>query len=404
MNIGMLLNAPYPSDIRVKKEAGALIAGGHRVFLLCLRKHGQAVDEMVDGIHVHRIDAGKNNYGLAFWDMVMSISFRHPIFERALGHCTRTQKLDVLHVHDLPLAGSALHFSGKKSRIPVIVDLHENYPEGLRSWFAWKRNPIVRLKNRIFMNPSRWTRHEKEAVTKSDAVIAVVEEMKARLIRDHGISPAKITVVTNTESVHFMDQEVDPSVYSNFAGKFILAYTGSIGPHRGVDTMIEGLSLVENKKVIAVISGSGSKAVMRLLSHLAKKHRVEDRVFFDGYQPFGRFYSLMHFANVNVIPHHSNGHTNNTIPHKLYQSMLAGRPLLVSSCPPLKRVVEETGSGLVFEAGNSHDFADKVRQLVDDDTLCKKMGKEGMSHALKGTYNWEHTQEQLLTLYGSFGT
>ena len=48
----MMLNAPYPADIRVKKEADALIAAGFEVHLLCLRKKGQQSDDRFEGIHV----------------------------------------------------------------------------------------------------------------------------------------------------------------------------------------------------------------------------------------------------------------------------------------------------------------------------------------------------------------
>ena len=67
MNIGMLLNAPYPSDVRVKKEASALIKAGYSVYLLCTRQENEPVHAEADGIKITRIDAGKNDYQLAFW-------------------------------------------------------------------------------------------------------------------------------------------------------------------------------------------------------------------------------------------------------------------------------------------------------------------------------------------------
>jgi ribonuclease III len=79
----MFLNAPYPADIRVKKESDALLKAGFEIHLLCLRKKNQAYSEQFEGIHLHRIDAGKNNYQLAFWDVIMSIQFVHPLFKKA---------------------------------------------------------------------------------------------------------------------------------------------------------------------------------------------------------------------------------------------------------------------------------------------------------------------------------
>jgi hypothetical protein len=49
------------------------------------------------------------------------------------------------------------------------------------------------------MNPTHWTKFERRACEECNCVIAVVEEMKQRVVLEHHISPDKIQVVTNTE-------------------------------------------------------------------------------------------------------------------------------------------------------------------------------------------------------------
>lgn len=394
----MLLNAPYPADIRVKKESDALLKAGFEVHLLCLRKKGQPTTEVFEGIQLHRIDAGKNNYQLAFWDVIMSIGFVHPRFKAVARKILAQEKIKAVHVHDLPLGGSAISLK-KELDIKVVVDLHENYPEALRTWFRWKKNPIVRIKNYLFMNPERWTNFERFACEKSDRIIAVVDEMKARIIREHQIDEKKITVITNTEDKNFIHQKLDASVYESLKGKFILTYSGGIGPHRGVDTAIAGMQyLKDHTDIQLAIVGFGSPSVMNNLQQLVADLNLKNVHFF-GYQPFSKFYSYMHLADVNVIPHQSNGHTDNTVPHKLFQGMMAAKPLLVSSSAPLKRLTEKYKSGLVFEAGNSKDFAEKVLTLYRDKNLCAELGENGRRVTLEENVNWEHDQKDLVALY-----
>lgn len=396
----MLLNAPYPADIRVKKESDALIQAGFEVHLLCLRKKDQIKEETFEGIHVHRIDAGKNNYQLAFWDSVMSLNFIHPLFKSTAHKILSTEKINHIHVHDLPLAGTALSLK-KKFNIKVILDMHENYPEALRTWFKWKKNPIVRLKNALFMNPTHWTQLEREACESCDHIIAVVEEMKERIIQEHHISPAKITVVTNTEDLDFVKQNLDQSVYKTLTGKFILTYSGGIGPHRGVDIAIRGMQLLKDYEDIQLaIVGFGSPSVMNNLKQLVSDLELNNVHFF-GYQPFSKFYSYMTLTGVNIIPHQSNGHTDNTVPHKLFQGMMAGKPVLVSSSAPLKRIVEACHSGLVFEAGNPHDFAAKVIHLYEHKQFREELGNNGITATLHGELTWEITQRTLIELYST---
>ncbi|MBL7846877.1 MAG: glycosyltransferase family 4 protein [Cyclobacteriaceae bacterium] len=394
----MMLNARYPADIRVKKEAGALIRAGVEVHLLSLRGKSDAAQEVVDGIHVHRIRAGVNNYELAFWDVVMSVYQVHPKFKKAARAILEEEKISVVHVHDLPLAATALSLK-KSLRLTVVVDFHENYPDALRTWFQWKTNLVARLKNFLFLNPERWSRFEALASKQADRIIAVVDEMKVRLIREHGLPAEKIVVVTNTEDKSFADQTLDASIYASLQGKFIVTYSGGVGPHRGVDVAIQAMELLrEFPQIHLAIVGSGSPAVMQRLQAMKEEASLSN-VHFMGYQSFQYFFSIMHFANVNIIPHQSNGHTDNTVPHKLFQGMMAGRPLLVSSSAPLKRIVEACHSGLVFEAGSPGDCAAKIKALYKDPELCAQLGANGRRATLEGNLNWEATQEELIALY-----
>jgi len=54
MNIGMILNTPFPPDIRVEKEARALSNGGHNVFLLAYGKPSKSIVKF-EHISVHYI-------------------------------------------------------------------------------------------------------------------------------------------------------------------------------------------------------------------------------------------------------------------------------------------------------------------------------------------------------------
>ena len=399
MNLGMVLNAPYPADMRVKKETDALVRAGIRVHLLCLRKDGQEYEEQLDGIYITRIDAGKNNRQLAIRDVIMSVTFRHPEFMKAIPSWARKNNISVIHVHDLPLAGTALALK-KKHGLKVVVDLHENYPEALRTWFEWKKGFLVRLKNSIFMSPAGWTRHERTAVKQADHVIAVVDEMKNRIINQYGIDPDKILVISNTEDKSFLNQSADPAVYKDFSDKFRILYSGGIGPHRGVDTVIEAMKyLKQYPDIVFIIIGSGSDDVMNHLRNLVAKYEVDKQVHFLGYQPFQQFYSFMHHADANIIPHKSNAHTDNTIPHKLFQAMMASKPVIVSSSDPLRRVVSSTNSGLVFEAGNAQDAASVILRLYKDRDLARTLAANGLKATAEGTLNWDHEQRELVEFY-----
>ena len=398
LKIGMLLDAFYPNDIRVYKEATALIRMGYEVHLLCKRRKGEKIYEEIDQLRVHRINAGKSHVAKGIIDVITAINFVNPFFRRALPDFMAKNEINVLHIHDLPLFKTGFDMK-QKFPVKIVADFHENYPEALKVWFTWKKNRLLRLKNRLFFSYGRWASYETFAVKKADYIVAVAEEMKNRIVEQQICDDAKIYVVTNTEEKSFADSPVDRAIYGP-NDDYIITYTGNIGPHRGVDTAIEAMRYLKDKQDIKLyLVGSASKSVLEKLTTLIEENAVGNQVKLLGYQPFSRFFSFMKMADVNVIPHHSNDHTDNTVPHKLFQAMMAGKPLLVSSSSSLKRIVNETNAGLVFEAGVAKDFAARITELHTNRALSKQLGTNGLKATLDGPYNWENTAKSLQSLY-----
>ncbi|NVJ45742.1 MAG: glycosyltransferase family 4 protein [Cytophagia bacterium] len=397
----MLLHEFYPNDIRVGKESSALIKAGYEVHLICLKRKNEPTQETINGLIINRVPMAQSFFWRGIWDVLLVIlNFHQPVFYRKLKQKMREERFGAIHVHDLPLAQTALKARKLYPETKVVLDFHENYPEALKVWFQWKVNPIIRFKNRLFFGYTKWLRYERKASDKSDHLIVVVDEMKERIQQVQNINTSKISVITNSESIDFLNQKIHENVYARKPRDFILAYTGNVGPHRGVDTIIKALSHLRDYPHIKLeITGKLSDDSHAWLSKLIKENQVENQVKINGYQPFEKFYSYMALADVNLIPHNRNGHTDNTIPHKLYQGMLVGKPVLVSDAPPLKRVVKELNSGLVFEAGNDKDCAEKVRMLYSNSELFDTLGKNGFNNTTSNGFNWESEGQKLCKLY-----
>jgi glycosyltransferase involved in cell wall biosynthesis len=101
-----------------------------------------------------------------------------------------------------------------------------------------------------------------------------------------------------------------------------------------------------------------------------------------------------------VIPHHSNEHTNTTIPNKVFDFMACGKPVIVSDARPLKRIVEKSGCGVTFQAENGDDFAGKLISLIRGRT-GEQMGLRG-KRAVREIYNWEKDGEILDQIFKSW--
>ena len=401
MNIGMLLNANYPADIRVRKEAETL-SKNHLVFVLCKRNTNELEYEVINGVQVIRKIEYRNLAHEGIIDVVASIGFVHPFFKQQLPYFIDENKIEVLHVHDLPLAKTAF-IAAKKVGIKTVLDLHENYPAALKTWFSWRKNLFIKLKNKLFFSYNRWRKYESKMLKKFDILITVVEEMKDRIIEQHFISEDKIVVVPNTEKKDFVQNftKETTSYFSSYKDKFIISYVGGFGPHRGLHTAIEGMQIVSQQipNALLVLVGPANKDVRNHLEELIVKFNVEAFVHIKGKEPFEQVVNIMKNSSVNIIPHISNEHTESAVPHKFYQILLSGMPLLVSDCAPMKRLVTHFDIGNYFISENPKSFAKAIIGINTNYNETMDKARKGNEIALNGNLNWEDSSKNLVHLY-----
>ncbi|WP_347173866.1 glycosyltransferase family 4 protein [Polaribacter uvawellassae] len=406
MNIGMLLNGNYPADIRVRKEAETLVENNHSVFVLCKKNPNEKEYEVVNGVQIIRKIEYRNLAHEGIIDVIASVGFVHPFFKKQLAYFIKENKIDVLHVHDLPLAKTAF-LAAKKRHLKMVLDLHENYPAALMTWFSWRKNPIIRIKNNLFFSYNRWRKYESRIIKKFDVLITVVDEMKQRLIEQHNISESKIVIVPNSEKKEFIKNfnAATTNYFSNLEDKFIISYVGGFGPHRGLHTAILGMKEISKKipNAFLVLVGPANNDVRNHLQNIIIDNNLQDFVEIRGSEPFNNVVNIMKNSSVNIIPHISNEHTESAVPHKFFQILLSGKPLLVSDCAPMKRLVNQYEIGTYFESENPQSFAKAIEEIYTDYDSAMQKAKKGNDESLNGELNWEFTSKNLVHLYNNLG-
>lgn len=396
----MVVDGAYPNDIRVRKEAEALVENGQKILVVCPSKSNTSKEETINGVAIYRIGKNYSHTKKGIYDVIESVFNVNPFFYFGLKKVFKKYPISFLHVHDLPLAGTGYLFKSKVQHL--VLDLHENFPEALKTWFEWKKNPIIKWKNTIFMNPRNWSKKEEKYCKKYDTIICVVEEMKEKLASNFNIDAQKMVVVSNHEKKEFaanFDKKITQKIIDK--NTFSITYVGGFGPHRGLDTAIKGMPKIAqeipNAKLFLI--GKGSADVERKLKELVKEYNASEYVEFVGYRPFEEVATIMQVSNLNIIPHKANEHTNNTIPHKLFQIMMSRSMLLVSSCKPLQRIIEKYDAGLIFKADDSQDFSDKVVSAYHNyDSLQYKVNN-GYEAVMNADENWDTESLKLIKLY-----
>jgi glycosyltransferase involved in cell wall biosynthesis len=382
MKVLMILDREFPPDKRVENEIETLIKAGYIVHIACYTRNNKPVLETTNNLAIHRKPISSFVYKSSVACLTLPFYFNY--WKKFISEILSSQRFDIIHIHDLPLAKMGVWFS-KSCNMKLVVDLHENWPAFIRI-SSHTNTPVGKLLSPVFL----WRIYEKKVLKHANAVIVVIEEAKDRLL-DLNIPPEKIHIVSNT--INFT--ELCDLPYLNPVRKnTILYYVGGINHHRGLQTVILALHKTKNTSMEFWMVGEGS--YQDVLSDLVQKLSLGERVIFKGYQPFQLVMEMLSKADYAIIPHLKTEHTDSTIPNKLFQYMYAQKPVIASNCKPVQRILEETGSGITYPSGN----ADRLAEIFDSlGTMDYNKMAENGKKAVTEKYNWNVDSRILLNLY-----
>jgi glycosyltransferase involved in cell wall biosynthesis len=401
----MVLGGHFPGDPRVTKEARSLLAAGHNITLLCKGKEGQKDIETIMGISVIRIFPSKSSIKRMVKTILSSVFFDDFEWRRMLEEIVQERGIDLIHCHDLPTVNLGKKVARRFS-IPVIADLHENYPEGIQAWRKKEISTRQWLYNRLVLPLPIWMFKmlETNALQKVDWVITVIDEAKDHYVNDCKIPANRVTVVMNTEDLDEFDKlNIQEGIEFEYKDCFVISFIGLFGPHRGIDTAIRSIPHIINiaPEVRLVLVGTGPEGYVRFIQGMVEELGVGNEVIFTGWIEFDMIPPIIANSHICLVPHKANGHTNTTIPHKLFQYMAMRKPVIVSDCVPLKRIVEECECGLIFASENSKELAEAIISLYHDKNMRRRMGENGRM-SVEEKYNWEIEGKKLCNVYEDF--
>ena len=388
----MILNSGYPPDIRIEKEVETLLPA-HRVFLLCTKRSGEAGTDTIEGLRVTRVFSAIERRA-ASYQLVTTCHSKG--WKKEIDHFIQDNRLDVLHVHDLPLAGTALG-AARSYRIPIVLDLHEDYPAMLSEIQRLPRSriPSVGVLGLRLASIPKWREYEQRIARKMDAVIAVVEEAATR-IRALGVEAKKVHLVQNYGPLRHISMRDATDAQTVTA-----VYIGGFDQARDLRTVIDAARLLRDRNCdhLRILLVGGSRREIGVLEKYASKTSLSvGMVSFREWMDRQDAEKFVDDAQIGLVPHVKSAHTDSTIPHKLFQYMARGLPVIASNCAPLERIVGGSGCGLVYESGNAGSLAMCVEELYRDPNKRERMGNAG-SRAVQMTYNWSTAAVNLLDLY-----
>ena len=391
MRIGMILDDVFPPDPRVENEAITLINGGYEVFLFCLHNGSQKTNELIKGIKVRRYKFSKLTYKLSA--LSYDLPFYKMIMTPKISHFIRENAIDVLHIHDIRIAG-AVFSSNKKHQLKIVLDLHDNIPENMKFYPHLQKFP-----GKYIISPKKWKKKEKEFILKSDKIITVSPNFAKDIIEKNNIEKEKMILIPNTVRKSFFKEAIYSDVIKEkYSNKYVVLYLGDTNIRRGLLTAIRATEFlskqIANFKLVIV----GSNTTDSILKEETKKLNLESFIDFEGWQDVSLFPSYIVASNICISPLYRSIQHDVAYANKIFQYMSFGKPILVSNAIAQKEIVERVNSGLVHQEKNKDDFSSKVLELYQNKEKAEELGKKGKQF-IENEFSWEVTSQALVKLY-----
>ena len=392
----MLLENVFPPDVRVEKEIRTLVGAGHTVHLLCYRYSRETpAEDQFAGASIHRMRVSRS-LAKAARAFELKLPLYRTIWTSGIMELVRRFDPDVIHVHDLPPALPAAYaidrLEGRRPRL--LLDLHENYPDLLRtSTFA------TEFPQRLFFRYADWYALERQMTRRADHLVVASEDNGERIRREH--EPTNpMTVVPNYVPIDEFG-EVTPGNETRafFRDDLInLLYVGGIDPSRGLDTVVDGLALAygDGLRFNLVVVGSGSYE--QELAQRVEAQGLTESVRFAGQVSQTRVWEFIACADICLLPLKPTIHGQQADPNKLYQYAYLEKPVLAADMAHLGRRLREMDAGVTYPPDDARGFARSLAELAANDRQRSEYGRRGHA-AVKARFNWDVSAKALLDAY-----
>ncbi len=174
----------------------------------------------------------------------------------------------------------------------------------------------------------------------------------------------------------------------------VLAFTGRLVPHKGLDALLRALPLLPNDVSLLVI-GQGPRLDALMAS--ARRLNVEERTRFCPGVSDHDLPAYLRLAEMFVFP------SENRLEGfglAVAEAMAVGLPVVIADLPGVREVIEPGREGLLAEPMIPGDLARRIQELLDDPGTRRAMGRAGRERA-EARYGVQTVAAELLSVYRS---
>lgn len=371
MKIGMVVDNEYHSDVRVKREVRLLKELGYTLYVLCLTfdRHYSYKEDDAEIVSIYLPRKLKD----VLYFFMNSFPFYEWWWKRKVRRFVSQNALDVIHTHDLYMSKcvkKGIKASGRG--IPMILDLHENYPYAIQS-YKWTQGTL----RSALVRPKSWIRKEGRHLSYAEKIIVLSEDFKQSLLNRYSFLDEKdLIVFPNVVDTQSFDGYPISDVNAELPQKPRLLYFGMVASRRGIFRTLQSCEklLHDGIDFSLIIIGPVDAGDKELFFKEISKPVFENHLIYKPWIDLSELPSYLYACDIALAPFDKNPQHESGIANKIFQYMYGKLPIVASNCKPQQELIEKYELGEVFATDD--ELTEKLKLLIENEEMRQKMGKK----------------------------
>jgi glycosyltransferase involved in cell wall biosynthesis len=213
-------------------------------------------------------------------------------------------------------------------------------------------------------------------IREADAIVALGDRMRRRLVEEKGADPLRVHVIHNWADCEAIVPGSRDNAFARAHGlvdRFVVMHSGNVGLSQNLEVLIAAADRLRSQDRITIaIVGDGSK---RAALEAMVSARALTSVRFLPYQPKALLHDSFASADAFVVSLKS-GLEGFIVPSKVYGILAAGRPYIAATDPSAEpaAIVRDGGCGIVAAPGDPDALAAAILALYNDPAGTIEMG------------------------------
>jgi len=353
----------------IKALAEGMVKLGHEVHVVTSRygADGRPREEVVNGVHVHRVGSVR----LGYPDLTYPLEYPIDLLKNA----------DVVNGHSqnslftVKMIEKAKELGVKTVTHFMAVDALSDHP-----------NSLVRLLGPLY---SRWAMLR--AIRSSDTRLVKSLRDKEMLKSRYSIDAVYVPDGVDEGLLSMPNKAEEFKAKYNINDPFVV-YVGRLHKLKGIDVLIKAISMAakEEPTLTAVIVGPGDQRPYR---ELANRLGVGRNVVFTGFVSEEVKISALDASTALVLPSMSNYVEAFSL--AITEAWARGKPVIATTVGEVPYRVRHMTNGILVPPRNPRALAEAITLLTNNKELDKKLGTEGR----KNICIWDEIVDELIKIY-----